>query len=396
MEFQLEPKHAAKTHTNGVSGLATLNGYVYSSSKDSTIKEWDLEGQNTRTFTGHTRWIRSLSVGNNRLFSGSWDNTVREWNLETGEAVRVFDDQHEGGVNSVLVDENAGKLYSGGEDGSICVYDLTIGEVVERYEANEPVLALASVGGIFVFASHANGSISLFDATTFELLETSASTSSEATGLVVLADRLYSSNNDKTIKEYDVDNWVSQRVFRGHSGFVSSIVGDAGSLENGGLVGPRLFSGDWSGAIKVWDLVKGTCLGTIRAFDGRSVNALVLLPEHGLLVAGASSGEIKWFDLNELPHSFAGTVGQPLPSFDAPSQQAASSYGNPYGGQQHQQSFAVRPSYNSYSGQQQPLYNAQQPSYQSYGGQQVSYGQQQQQSSYGPKPDSSAAISIIG
>ncbi|KAI9329296.1 quinon protein alcohol dehydrogenase-like superfamily [Obelidium mucronatum] len=315
MEFSTS-RHTAREHTHGVSVLAWNGIRLYSASKDTTIKEWDLNGNCLRSFTGHTRWIRCLVLTNGRMYSGSWDGSVREWDLNTGTCLRVFEDVHEGGVNSVILDDQGQRLYSGGEDGAICIHDLVIGDVVDRWEGSDPILALSSLGNLFVFASHSNGTLSLFDASNFELLETTVSSSSEATALAVVADRLYSANNDKTVREFDVDDWVAQRVFRGHLGFVASLVGSAGTSEGVDAsrnTGPRLFSGDSSGTVKVWDLVTGSCLGTLRAFDGRSASSLCLVEEHNLLLVGGSNGEIKWFHLSDLPHSFAGSVGQPLP-----------------------------------------------------------------------------------
>jgi WD40 repeat protein len=286
-------------------------------------------GQSLRTFVGHTRPVRSLTVGNGRIFSGGWDDTVREWDLETGQCVRVFEGAHELGINAVVVDEQHNKLYSGSDDRNIAVYDLVSGETIHVWSGmgsgSISDLVLINGGdnpetaGGFLASASTDGSVSLWDLTNgYELVETASASANEVTGLVVLGERLYSTSNDRNVYEWDVATWIQGRAFRGHTGYVSCITGtlgtgslevssappadssDSGNVYGGSLDppgGPRIFTGSWDGSLKVWDLVGGHCIATIKAHN-RSVNAIAL-GERGKIFTGSADGSIKSWDLGK-------------------------------------------------------------------------------------------------
>ncbi|KAJ3073421.1 hypothetical protein HDU98_001541, partial [Podochytrium sp. JEL0797] len=216
---------------------------------------------------------------------------------------------HESGANAVVCDKENQRLYSAGEDKTIVVYDLATGQVCDTWESTGGILALALIpmaaGDLGCLASTSeNGSVSLWDCATGECIDTTTSSSNEATSICLIGERVYVGGNDRLISEFAVDSWIQGRVFRGHSGFVSSLIGTMGEddASSGVPGGPRLFSGSWDGSVKIWDLVSGVCVDTIPVFQGRSVNALCLCPGMGvgggaLLVCGGSNGDIKVFDL---------------------------------------------------------------------------------------------------
>ena len=75
---------------------------IASGSEDTTIRLWDLTGQELHVMKGHTESVTALawSPRGSRLASGSWDKTIRFWNPRTGRSggpvleghtYRVFD-----------------------------------------------------------------------------------------------------------------------------------------------------------------------------------------------------------------------------------------------------------------------------------------------------------------
>ncbi|KAJ3412902.1 hypothetical protein HDV05_008766 [Chytridiales sp. JEL 0842] len=346
MTESIEPIATLEGHSHAISALLFTNGRLYSASKDYSIKEWDPETNTClRTFTGHTRPVRSLSIGHGRLFSGGWDDTVREWDLESGQCTRTYVGVHELGINAVLVDEARERVYSGSDDRTIAVWDTRSGECIARW--NSPgtgsISSLVSISGgtpnahSFIASSSTDGGVTLWEANEGQVIESTSASPHEVASLTVVEDRIYSTSNDKNIYEWDISTWVQGRVFRGHSGYVSCLTGThgSGSLENNGSFGtappggPRLFSGSWDGCVKVWDLVGGHCVATIKAHP-RSVNAIAL-GERGVIYTGSIDGKIKAWDLTALPAAAFGTLNAPLPSItqQAPPAQYSNYYEQP-------------------------------------------------------------------
>ncbi|KAJ3243356.1 Kinesin-like protein kif21b [Chytriomyces hyalinus] len=408
-------------HSKAVSTLAyrfdeaTGSAMLYSAGKDGVIQEWEhdpSQNKNTwtaqRSFTGHSRWVRSIAVSAETLFSCSWDDTVRCFSLKRSSGqTRSSEDVDAGiildpagghekglGVNCVIANEAGDRLYTGSDDGCVVVWDLVQGAAVDKWRANAGVLSLVHIPMNnsldtdaeegYVAAACADGSVCLFDALLGEQIETLKPTlSNEATGLCVIGSRIYSGGNDCLIHEMDSSTWLETRTLRGHGSYVSSVAGVSGNTtqEYGFSLdgGPRLFSGDWNGNIKIWDLVHGTCLGTFKAHE-KSVNAICFGGRSGagpekFMFTASSDGTVKVWDLANLPQSLHGTAGTaipepqqsyvPNPILHAPpshySSQPYQPYQQSYPPQNYQQNF--QPSF-------QPNY---QPNY-------------QQQSNFRPRP----------
>ena len=59
-------------------------------SEDLPIQEVSISGTVIRQFIGHTKFTRRLLIHENYLFSASRDTTAKQWDLETGLLVRTF------------------------------------------------------------------------------------------------------------------------------------------------------------------------------------------------------------------------------------------------------------------------------------------------------------------
>ncbi|KAM0854136.1 hypothetical protein ACQ4PT_050595 [Festuca glaucescens] len=86
-------------HCLAVSGT----GYLYTGSKDKTIKAWSLEDYSLRcTMTGHKSTVSCLAVASGILYSGSWDGTIRSWWLTDHSPLSVLEDDTPGSIAPVL------------------------------------------------------------------------------------------------------------------------------------------------------------------------------------------------------------------------------------------------------------------------------------------------------
>ncbi|KAJ3285806.1 hypothetical protein HK104_009320 [Borealophlyctis nickersoniae] len=292
----IAPRHALSGHTNAVSALTMVNGLLYSSSKDGSIREWDVSsGKELRIFSGHKRWVRSLCRGpENLLYSGSRDDTVREWSLQptpssaTVECTRIFEGAHELGINAIWFDTfGRQRLYSGGDDGTICVWDVDVGEHVDTWGTGSQTVTAMLGFGAALFTGFTDGSVGVWDVESGETLGSWSGHLAEVSSLALANGRLYSGGNDKKVCEWDISTGELQRTFAGHGGFISSLaVSDDG----------KLFSGSWDATVRVWDLDTGSCVGVLEV-GKRSVNALYVDGE--TLITGTGDGIIKIWEIGK-------------------------------------------------------------------------------------------------
>jgi F-box and WD-40 domain protein MET30 len=158
--FSLKP---LKGHTDSVMCLDFQNNILASGSYDTTIRIWDMDTrEELRILRGHTSGIRSLQMVKTQLISGGLDKTIKIWNWETGECIRTisaggdilsinydssllcagghentvrfwgFSDRksfifrgHTDTVNSVRIDHASKTVFSGSDDGTVRLWDLT-------------------------------------------------------------------------------------------------------------------------------------------------------------------------------------------------------------------------------------------------------------------------------
>ncbi|RLN31134.1 uncharacterized protein C2845_PM05G37550 [Panicum miliaceum] len=104
----------------GVNCLAVSGtGYLYTGSRDKSIKAWSLEDYSLRcTMTGHKSTVSCLVVASGILYSGSWDGTIRSWWLTDHTPLSVLEDDIAGSIAPVLsISTDANFVVSSYENG---------------------------------------------------------------------------------------------------------------------------------------------------------------------------------------------------------------------------------------------------------------------------------------
>ncbi|KAF8719719.1 hypothetical protein HU200_024470 [Digitaria exilis] len=106
--LQEEPLNIWYEHNDwlyrGVNCLAVSGtGYLYTGSRDKSIKAWSLEDYSLRcTMTGHKSTVSCLAVASGILYSGSWDGTIRSWWLTDHTPLTVLENDTAGSIAPVL------------------------------------------------------------------------------------------------------------------------------------------------------------------------------------------------------------------------------------------------------------------------------------------------------
>ncbi|RNE96849.1 hypothetical protein TraAM80_09696, partial [Trypanosoma rangeli] len=132
-------------HTNYVRCLYAEGSAVVSGSDDCTVRVWDAgcgETQLTGHFHGRAGVSAVCRVGVT-MWSGDNEGRVIAWKLSTCEALRVL---HAHGGRVVSLRKIGSRVYSGGADGIIAVFDAEDSQLVQRIEEHRGARITAIVG----------------------------------------------------------------------------------------------------------------------------------------------------------------------------------------------------------------------------------------------------------
>jgi WD40 repeat protein len=234
-------------HTAEVTSVAFAPepGRVISTSRDTTVRLWDLAEGERDALRGHSAWVSAAAATPDRraIVSASWDTTVKVWSLD--EHVRApFVDGHRDWIGAV---------------------------------------AIASDGRIAVSAS-ADRTLIIWDLAGRRALRTLAGHEGRVLGVAVAGDRIVSSSEDRTLIVWDLASGSRVHTLRGHAGAVRCVA----MADNGRLA----VSGADDSSLIVWDLHEGRAMRTLEG-HADAVNAVAMTPDASLAVS-ASRDETVW------------------------------------------------------------------------------------------------------
>jgi WD40 repeat protein len=242
-------------------------------------------GAETARLESHGGWVQALAVlPDGRLASGGEDGTIRLWDPARGtETARLM------GVGSVraLAVLPDGRLASAGEDGTVRLWDLARAAETARIEGHGGVVrALAVLPDGELAIMRADGTIRLWNPRRGVETARLEGHGGLTRALAVLADgRLASGGDDGIIRLWDPARDAETARLEGHGGSARALA----VLPDG-----RLASGGDDGIIRLWDPARGAESARLEGHDG-SVRALAVLPDGRLASIGAD-GTIRLWD----------------------------------------------------------------------------------------------------
>uniref|UniRef100_A0A8R1HJ65 WD_REPEATS_REGION domain-containing protein n=1 Tax=Caenorhabditis japonica TaxID=281687 RepID=A0A8R1HJ65_CAEJA len=132
--------------TTGVSHVVCRNDDIAVVRLDGTIEFLRVEYDRTgalrvhkidliKTVRAHQKPVCRVMTWQNQLITSSFDRSIKMWNWENGEMSNVFL-SHNSPVVNLAVDENKLIMYSSCEEGVICWWNLTNGELIRSNDNN--------------------------------------------------------------------------------------------------------------------------------------------------------------------------------------------------------------------------------------------------------------------
>ncbi|KIK35723.1 hypothetical protein CY34DRAFT_561081 [Suillus luteus UH-Slu-Lm8-n1] len=249
MEPSLSPIKSFRGHTDWLSRLVFSKHRnelkVISTSKDHTVRIWDVEAANQvgDTFEGHgsSQTVGlAVSMDGRKNVSGAEDGKIVIWDADTKEIIRCLS-HHTDCVLCIQFSPDEKRLASASEDGTLKIWDADTGELVFDVDDHQ--------NQVWTVAFSPNGT------------------------------KIASGSADCTVRIWNTMTGKQQTQPLIHDTYVCSIVWSPDSR--------RLISGCGDGQIYFWSAPTGAQLGSPLCAHSDMVTSLAISPD-GELIASAS------------------------------------------------------------------------------------------------------------
>ncbi len=257
-----------------------------------------------RTLVGHQGpvWSTAFSPNGQFLVSGGEDGTVRIWDVATGREIHKLS-RHSGRVWCVAFSPDGKRVASGGErDGKVILWDPATGQAVRTLSvAHQSVRSLAfspdgnhlaTGSGSLSCAAAPSGKedIQTWDLKTGVLLRAWPSGQRRVVSMAYSPDRegklLVTGGDDTTIKIWNAVTGKEESCLRGHTGIILGVAFNPD--------GRSLASASMDGTVRVWDAHSGQA-GRLLHGHTDSVYGVAWSPAGGRL-ATAGDNVVKVWD----------------------------------------------------------------------------------------------------
>ncbi|MFH0901767.1 MAG: hypothetical protein V2A73_14150 [Pseudomonadota bacterium] len=320
-------------HENKVSRVVfSPAGVLLSSSRDGTVRRWDLAAGIHRVTIGGQSAILGLAIDptGRQLATGSVDRTIRLWLADTGTELLVLRG-HQDAVTAVAFSPDGRTLTSSSIDKSVRYWNLTSGssDVLGLHEGHVNTVAFSPdgrlvasstldnptrlwrvgveagkadgghAGAVFALDFSPDGSylasaggdrdVLIWDTRSGRQRQRLAGHSALVNGVVIGPDgkTVVSASHDRTVRIWETESGSGEELAPNHR----ALAVDVATSKNGNM----FVSADIGGQVFVWDARTRSLVGKLAAKAG--INAVAISPDGALVAGAATNGSIFIWDL---------------------------------------------------------------------------------------------------
>jgi len=233
---------------------------------------------------GHSNGIVQLADDERYLYSGSKDRSLRIWDKDSLDCVHVIDGFPCGckGVS------DGGSLYTITAHGTKNKYfaEWERGSWTKRNELTLPAdadLEAIALDAHHVFVSARDGKVFVIDRQATEISRVLQQSSDGIWDIATDEDNLYTASVDQSIRVWDKTTWEVVDTLRGHNANIQSLAVDD----------TYLYSIATDKTVIVWDKQTGNAAATMKKIYGKGMLGLLSAEDH-LLVLNTSQGLKVW------------------------------------------------------------------------------------------------------
>lgn len=240
-----------------------------------------------RALEGHVDIVSSVvfDATGRRLASGSHDGTVKLWDVSAGKLLDTLEARSESRVFSVAFDPSGGTLASAGFRCSPNLWETASGEVRSLSLPWDSVVNCVAFDptGRTLATGDDEYSVKLWDVASGEVVRTLSGHNGIVFGVAFdpTGRTLASGSTDRTVKVWEAGSGNLLRTLEAHEDVASSVAFDP--------AGRMIASGSVDNTIKLWDSISGKLLRTLEGHTA-SVHAVAFSPD-GRVLASRSSDE---------------------------------------------------------------------------------------------------------
>ena len=224
------------------------------------------------------------------LASGGDDGSVRLWDAGSGEALRVLQG-HEGWVLGVAFSPDGRWLASAGNDCSVRLWDAASGQELRVLQGHEGwVLGVAfSADGRWLVSAGNDDSVRLWDAAGGQAMRVLQGHEGGVWSVDISRDGrwLASAGDDGSVRLWDTASGEALRVLQGHEGGSHGVAFSADAR--------WLASAGDDGRVRVWDAASGEALRVLKGHEG-PVRSVAFSHDGRWLASAGNDGSVRLWD----------------------------------------------------------------------------------------------------
>ena len=264
--------------TNGVLAVAFSpdGNTLASTSTNQKVSIWDLTtGQCHQARRGHPNWVDCVAFSPDGItLASSSADQIRLWDLTTGQCRQTLQ-AHTNWVLSVTFSPDGKTLASSNADQTISLWDIDTGLVLRTLQGHTNwVFSVAFSPDGKTLASSGADQIRLWDVDTGQCRQMQGQTNWVDSVTFSPDGKTLASSSADQIRLWDATTGLALRTLQGHTNYVRSVTFSPDSQ--------TLASGSQDENIKLWDILTGECLTTLRAdrlYEHMNINGVTGLTE---------------------------------------------------------------------------------------------------------------------
>ena len=288
--------NSLRENSGEVMALQIVSDYIVSGNSNGSVGLWSLEtGGLRRSLSAHSGGVNALTVSKDgqMLVTGGEDGTVKLWNfaagLDSGEFPLLHTLKgHSNAVLSVAITPNSQTIASGSWDSTIKIWDVNTGELRQTLAGHSQMVSALAISpdGQILASGSKDSTVKLWDMATGQLIQTLKGHSLAVLSIAISADGglIATGSADGSVALWQLNTGQPIRRFQGHTDGVWSV-----DISNDGQT---LVSGSWDKTVKLWNLGTGELRSNLTGHPSY-VNAVTISADGNTIVSGGWDAQVK-------------------------------------------------------------------------------------------------------